>query len=122
MKKANYWFSGVLWIISILTAIATYFNIVATPTLIVGICCSLFVGFVAMMQSYHYEEWHEDNPRTFWAFHAGIAAAIIVIFFFGAGVKIFDQEVAQPMVYCGIVAAIPGLGDFFGYAGKMLKS
>lgn len=122
MKKANYWFGIVLLIMSILTASATYFNVVATPVLIFGLCCAGFVGFVAMMQTYHYEKWHEYNPCKFWIINTTLAIPIIIVFFFGSAVEIFDQKIAQPMVYGGIISAIPGIGVFLGYVWKTLRS
>ena len=122
MKKANYWFGVGLAIVSILTVLATYFNVAANTALIVGLCCAVFVAFVSMMQTYHYEDWHEYDPRKFWMWYVAIAVVIIVTFFFGAGVKIFDQEVALPMVYGGVIAGIPGFGVFLGFVWKTLRS
>lgn len=120
MKKFNVWIGMALAIVSILVMAAIYFNVIATVAFIANLCFGVFVGFIAMMQTYYYKDYHEYNPTTFWFMYSLVASVVIVIFIFAMGGYNSHQELCISVIKGGYSTVIPGFGLFLGYVGKSL--
>lgn len=122
MGKVNNWFGATLAIVSLLTIAAVYFNIAAMAIMGMGWCFAAFVGFVAMMQTYHHKNFCDYNPSTFWFWFSLTVVVILFVSFVLSTGRFINQELGIAIVKGGLISLTPMFGLFLGECGRILKN
>ena len=120
MKKINKKLAIVLASLCTISCAASYFNVLVLPAIVASFVLSAFVGFIAMMQVYNYEEWHNDNPGMFWFVYSAISGVILISTFYAAGFKLIDDHLAISIMAGLSPALAPVIGIFLGDCGRSL--
>ena len=81
---------------------------------------SAFVGFVAVAQVYHHEEWHYDNPGLFWFVYSAISGVVLIFVFYAAGFELIEEHSAISILTGLSPTLMPVMGAFFGDIGRIL--
>lgn len=120
MKKFNKKIGASLIIMSILSIVANYFDVLSTATTVISVILSAFVGFIVMMQTYHYQEHQEHNPAKFWFIFSVISGIVLVCMFYAVGLKLISNQIAQSLATGLFPLLIPAIGIFLGDVGRVV--
>ena len=120
MKKINKKLGTVLAIVSIISCVANYFNVMVLPMVVASFAFSVFVSFVAMMQVYHYENWHCNNPGIFWFAYSAISGVILISVFYAVGFELIENHLAISILTGISPTLAPVMGVFLGDCGRVL--
>lgn len=120
MKKFNKKLGIALAIVSVISCVANYFNVMTLPITVVSFAFSAFVGFVAMMQVYRYEDWHYDNPGLFWFVYSAISGVVLISIFYAVGFELIENHLAVSILTGFSPTLAPVMGIFFGDCGRAL--
>ena len=120
MKKSNKKFAIALAIVCVISCIANYFNVMVLPVIVASFVLSAFVGFIAMMQVYHYEEWHSDNPGSFWFVYSAVSGVVLISILYAVCLELVDNHLAISILTGLSPTLTPVMGIFLGNCGRIL--
>lgn len=120
MRRINKRLGIVLAISGILSGIANYFNVLATPTLVTSLVIAAFVAFIVMMLIYNYQSYQEYNPGTFWLVYSALGGAFFVFAFYAMGFNLISQSFSVAIAIGILPILLPTIGLFLGDCGRIL--
>ena len=121
MKKFNKTLGIILAILSIISFVANYFNVMDLPVTVVCFAFSVFVGFVAMMQVYHYQEWATDcNPGMFWFVYSATSGILLIGLVYATGFELIENQLAISIMTGFSPTLVPVIGIFVGDLGRII--
>ena len=119
MKKVNVKFGVALAIMSLLTMVAFYFEVLSAVMLTISICLSAFISFIAMMNVYHYNG-YGYNTGKFWFAYSAVGGVIIVALIYASGMHLISDHLTLPLIMGLFPVLIPVIGIFLGDCGRVL--
>ena len=123
MKKINKKLAIAFAIVCVISCVANYFQVLATPVTKISFGLSIVIAFLAMMQVYNYQNWAWDhNPGTFWFGYSAISGAILVVIFHATGLNLIDQQLSLSLFTGLTPMLIPVAGAFLGDCGRVFKA
>ena len=120
MEKINKKLGIALAIVSVISCVANYFNVLILPAIVASFAFSAFVGFVAMMQVYHYEDWNSDNPGLFWFVYSAISGVVLIFVFYMVGFGLIEDNLAISILTGLSPTLAPIMGVFLGDCGRII--
>ena len=120
MRKIDKILGITLMIVSILSCVANYFGMLATPLLVAGFVVGIFVIAIAMMETYHYQSYCYENSSWFWFIFSAAFGVILVMNFFATGIGLINQQLGLALMMGLCPTILPTLGVFFGDIGRIL--
>ena len=120
MKKIDKILGITLAIVSILSCVANYFGMLATPLLVAGFVMGVFVSAIAMVETYHYQEYDNQNSSWFWFIFSAAFGVILVMNFYATGIGIANERLGLAIMMGLWPTIMPILGVFFGDIGRIL--
>ena len=122
MENSNWKLGAVLVILSILTYLANYFDVLAVPAIVVSVSLSVFIGCVAMVQTFCYidNESFNDNPGTFWFIYSSVNGVIMVCVIYALGMHMINEQLSLALLYGISPTLIPSIGVFLGDCGRII--
>ncbi len=121
MKKFNKWAGIILMIFSILSCVATYFETIARPTLLITVGISASIGFVAILQTYHYQIYQDYNPARFWFIFMVTNGIILVAILYASILNVINEHLLHSILMGFSPTALPAIGVFLGDAWRIIK-
>ena len=120
MEKINKKLGFALAIMSILSCVANYSNILATPTFVVSFILGILAMTLAMIEAYHYQEYYNQNTSWFWLLYSVAFGIILTANFYVTNVGLINEQI-RSSVRIGLYPMIlPLIGIFFGDTGRIL--
>jgi uncharacterized membrane-anchored protein len=120
MENINKKLGIILGFLSIISCIANYFNVLVLPATLASFVFSAFVGFIAMMQVYHYENWHDNNPGMFWFAYSAVSGVFLISVFYAVGFELISDQSTISILTGFSPTLLPTMGIFFGDIGRIL--
>ena len=120
MKKFNKRLAIALAALCAIACAASYFNVLALPAALANFVFSAFVGFIAMMQVYHYENWHDKNPGIFWFVYSAVSGVFLISVFYAVGFELIMEHPAISILTGFSPTLTPVIGVFLGDCGRIL--
>lgn len=121
MRKFNLFVGIALAILSVLTILANYFNVI--PVIITGttVALSALCGLIAMLQVYYWVEYLEDyNPGRFWSIYSAIGGVICIVVLNAMGFHLVTEKFGASALYGLTGTLFPIIGLFIGDIGRVL--
>ena len=120
MRKIDKILGIALMIVSILSCVTIYFNVLTTPVLVIGFVVGIFVIAIAMMETYHHQPYYNENSSWFWLVYSAAFGVILVMNFFATGIGLINQQLGLALMMGLCPTMLPTLGVFFGNIGRIL--
>ena len=121
MKNFNKMLGIILAILSLISCAANYFYAMDLPVTVVCFGFSVFVGFVAMMQVYHYQEWSTDcNPGIFWFLYSATSGILLIGLVYVTGFQLIENHLATSILTGFSPTLVPVIGIFVGDLGRII--
>ena len=120
MRKIDKILGIALMIVSILSCVTIYFNVLTTPVLVIGFVVGIFVMAIAMMGTYHYQSYYNENSSWFWLVYSAAFGVILVGNFYATGIGLIKERLGLSLSVGLSYAILPVLGVFFGDIGRIL--
>ena len=120
MRKIDKILGIALMIVSILSCITIYFNVLTTPVLVIGFVVGIFVIAIAMMETYHHQPYYNENSSWFWLVYSAAFGVILVGNFYATGIGLINERLGLSLSVGLSYAILPVLGVFFGDIGRIL--
>jgi CDP-diglyceride synthetase len=123
MVNSNWKFGIALVILSILTYLANYLDMLAVPAIVVNIGLSVFIGCVAMVQTLRYNDSDElsiYNPATFWLIYSSVNGVILVCVISALYKHLIDEQLSLALLYGISPMLIPSMGVLLGDHGRII--
>lgn len=121
MKKIDKILGIALMIVNILSCVANYFNVLATPLMVTSFVVGIFVMAIAMMETYHHQPYYNENSSWFWFIFSAAFGVILVMNFFATGIGLINQQIGLALMMGLWPTILPVLGVFFGDIGRIFK-
>ena len=119
MRKIDKILGIALMIVSILSCVANYFNVLATPLIVAGAIVGIFAMTLAMMETYHHQSYYNENSSWFWLVYSATLGAILVGNFYSTGIGLINERLGLSLLGLSY-GILPVLGVFFGNIGRIL--
>lgn len=120
MKNFNWIFGVVLAIVSILTIMANYFNVVTLFVTIVDAMLSVSFGFIAMLQVYHYQSLQNHNPGKFWLIYSTCGGVVLIGVCYASIFNLVSKRFAVSTMIGLTSILIPIFGVLIGDIARVL--
>lgn len=120
MEKFDKIFGVALLIMSILSCVANYFNVLATPAIVVNLVLVGLIVIVAVMGTYNYQPYHNHNPGKFWLIFCTVNGVILVGAFYALGCGLISQKCSLSIMVGPALSLIPYAGVLLGDCGRIL--
>ena len=118
MKKFNKIVGSFLVIVSIVSCIASYFNVLLLSA--ITLTLAIFVCAIAMVQEYYYGSDNEYDPGVFWIIYSVIGILVGATVKCAIKLEILEDTFSQPLMMGVLIMVMPMFGVFFGMIGRML--
>ena len=75
---------------------------------------------LAMMETYHYQSYHNENSSWFWFIFSAAFGVILVGNFYATGTRLINEQIGLALMMGLWPTILPVLGIFFGDIGRIL--
>jgi hypothetical protein len=120
MEKINLKFGIALEILGILSYLGNYYDVLAGPAIVMSISLSVFLGYVAMMQTFHSGDISFSNPGLFWLTYSSINGVVLICAIYAAGIHLVGEHLSVSLIYGLSPTLVPSIGVFLGDCGRIL--
>ena len=118
MKKFNKIVGSLLVIVSILSCLASYFNVAVLSAITLAL--AIFACAIAMVQEYSYGSDNEYDPGIFWIIYSVIGILVGATVKCAIKLEIIEDVFSQHLMMGILIMVMPMFGVFFGMIGRML--
>lgn len=109
-----------LAIMSILTMIATYSDILATPVIAVNIILGALISLLIMLKVYHYRGFGEENSGRFWFAYSAVCGVVMIAVIYATGTHLISNHLSLSLISGLFPTILPIIGIFFSNIGRIL--
>ena len=120
MEKINLKFGIALEILGILSYLGNYYDVLAGPAIVMSISLSVFLGYVAMMQTFHTGHICISNPGLFWFSYSSINGVVLICAIYATGMHLISEQLSVSLIYGLAPTLVPSIGVFLGDCGRIL--
>ena len=120
MEKINLKFGIALEILGILSYLGNYYDVLAGPAIVMSISLSVFLGYVAMMQTFHTGHICISNPGLFWFSYSSINGVVLICAIYATGMHLISEQLSASLIYGLAPTLVPSIGVFLGDCGRIL--
>lgn len=120
MEKISLKFGIALEILGILSYLGNYYDVLAGPAIVMSISLSVFLGYVAMMQTFHSGDISFSNPGLFWLTYSSINGVVLICAIYATGMHLIGEQLSVSLIYGLAPTLVPSIGVFLGDCGRIL--
>ena len=120
MKNFDKTLGIILAIVSILSCVANYFNVLTTLLLVTDFIVGIFATALSMMETYQHQPYFNRNSGWFWFLYSVSFAIILVGIFYATGLELLSEDLGLSLMMGLSPTILPTLGIFFGDIGRIL--
>ena len=120
MKKVDKNLGISLAIVSILSCVANYYEILAIPALVISFILGVLAMTLAMMEAYHYQEYYNQNSSWFWLLYSVAFGIILTANFYATNLGLINEQLRSSIRIGLYPMILPVIGIFFGDIGRIL--
>lgn len=119
LQKTNWRLGIVLTVFSIVTCMASYFDIAADVVLTITVVLSIAIGFIAMLQVYNMGHWIRlETP--FWLVYSSTASVVLVILIYLTGLHLIGERLSSSLLMGLSPMIVPSIGYFIGNFARVV--